>query len=193
MKFLFASRTALLVCAFCATGTAALAQATAKTAAPAPTVAYCAVTGEKIGDPKNANATKTVGGKTYYICCAGCNPKFDAAPAKYAKIADLQGEKRTLQAKIAEIDAELKNVETGGATKTATVKEAKTAVAASSSLLHCAITDEAITNAKDAAGSHVVNGKTYYFCCPGCVTKFKADPAKYAAEADKRDAARVKK
>ncbi len=22
-------------------------------------------------------------------------------------------------------------------------------------------------------------GKTYYFCCPGCDTKFKADPKKY--------------
>jgi YHS domain-containing protein len=22
-------------------------------------------------------------------------------------------------------------------------------------------------------------GKTYYFCCPGCDTEFKADPAKY--------------
>lgn len=22
-------------------------------------------------------------------------------------------------------------------------------------------------------------GKTYYFCCPGCDSKFKADPAKY--------------
>lgn len=23
------------------------------------------------------------------------------------------------------------------------------------------------------------NGKTYYFCCPDCVEKFKADPQKY--------------
>ena len=23
------------------------------------------------------------------------------------------------------------------------------------------------------------NGKTYYFCCPGCDAKFQADPAKY--------------
>jgi YHS domain-containing protein len=23
------------------------------------------------------------------------------------------------------------------------------------------------------------NGKTYYFCCPGCQKKFEADPAKY--------------
>ena len=23
------------------------------------------------------------------------------------------------------------------------------------------------------------NGKTYYFCCPGCVEQFKAEPTKY--------------
>ena len=28
-------------------------------------------------------------------------------------------------------------------------------------------------------GTAEYNGKTYYFCCPGCVTKFKADPEKY--------------
>ena len=25
-------------------------------------------------------------------------------------------------------------------------------------------------------------GKTYYFCCPGCINKFKADPQKFAAK-----------
>ena len=25
-------------------------------------------------------------------------------------------------------------------------------------------------------------GKTYYFCCPGCDAKFKADPKKYLAK-----------
>jgi Cu+-exporting ATPase len=30
-----------------------------------------------------------------------------------------------------------------------------------------------------ARGTAEYNGKTYYFCSPGCVTKFKADPEKY--------------
>jgi Cu+-exporting ATPase len=191
MKLLFVSRIALYVGALSVLGTAAFAQAPAKKSAVVSPV-YCAVTGEKIGDPKNAAASKVVNGKTYYVCCPGCAPKFDAAPAKYAKVADLQSEKRNLQAKIQLINAELKKVEGAPATQAATPKEEKTSVASSSSL-HCAITDEAIASAKDAAGSEVFNGKTYYFCCPGCVTKFKADPAKYAAEADKRDAARVNK
>ena len=32
-----------------------------------------------------------------------------------------------------------------------------------------------------AKATHEHDGKTYYFCCPGCKEKFKADPAKYLA------------
>ncbi|HEX7706077.1 MAG TPA: heavy metal translocating P-type ATPase [Thermoanaerobaculia bacterium] len=35
-----------------------------------------------------------------------------------------------------------------------------------------------------AAGSSTVGGTTYYFCNPGCKTKFDADPAAYGATAD---------
>jgi YHS domain-containing protein len=31
-----------------------------------------------------------------------------------------------------------------------------------------------------AAGSSVYNGKTYYFCAPGCKTRFDKEPEKYA-------------
>jgi P-type Cu+ transporter len=50
----------------------------------------------------------------------------------------------------------------------------------------CPVTGE---NA-DPEVSYAYNGKTYYFCCNGCVKKFKADPAKYikASEAKKFDA-----
>ncbi|HUR35779.1 MAG TPA: YHS domain-containing protein [Vicinamibacterales bacterium] len=30
-----------------------------------------------------------------------------------------------------------------------------------------------------AAGTSEYNGKTYYFCAPGCKRKFDADPEKY--------------
>ncbi len=33
---------------------------------------------------------------------------------------------------------------------------------------------------KKAAGSSQYNGKTYYFCAPGCKKKFDANPAQYA-------------
>jgi Cu+-exporting ATPase len=31
-----------------------------------------------------------------------------------------------------------------------------------------------------AAGTSTHQGKTYYFCSPGCKTKFDADPGRYA-------------
>ncbi len=37
-----------------------------------------------------------------------------------------------------------------------------------------------------AAGSYAYAGKTYYFCNPHCLEKFKADPAKYLAPASHR-------
>ncbi|HEU0201783.1 MAG TPA: YHS domain-containing protein [Burkholderiaceae bacterium] len=33
---------------------------------------------------------------------------------------------------------------------------------------------------KKAAGSTTYQDQTYWFCSPGCLSKFKADPAKYA-------------
>ena len=30
-----------------------------------------------------------------------------------------------------------------------------------------------------AAGSHVHDGQTYYFCCASCLEKFRAEPEKY--------------
>jgi YHS domain-containing protein len=67
-------------------------------AAPAPAAAnivYCAVTDEEIGTPdKAAGGTMTVNGKTYYLCCPGCKPKFESAPAKFAAIADKKAAER---------------------------------------------------------------------------------------------------
>ena len=34
-----------------------------------------------------------------------------------------------------------------------------------------------------AAGSADHGGMTYYFCCAGCLGKFKVDPVRYAAPA----------
>lgn len=41
---------------------------------------------------------------------------------------------------------------------------------------------------KTAAGSHVHEGKTYYFCATSCLTKFKNDPAYYLLPPDRRPA-----
>ena len=31
----------------------------------------------------------------------------------------------------------------------------------------------------ETSPSYQYEGKTYYFCCPGCIERFKADPKKY--------------
>jgi YHS domain-containing protein len=42
----------------------------------------------------------------------------------------------------------------------------------------CLISKEEFT-VSDSSPKVEHNGKTYYFCCSGCVAKFKSDPAKY--------------
>ena len=61
---------------------------------------------------------------------------------------------------------------------------------AAPSKLHCAITGEDIESVAKAAGKSELNGKTYYFCCAGCIKKFDSDKAKYAKLADEAAAAR---
>jgi Cu+-exporting ATPase len=51
--------------------------------------------------------------------------------------------------------------------------------------LVCPVTGEKIASVKDAAGSSVYKGKTYYFCCSGCKPAFDKNPAKYVKEAAK--------
>lgn len=49
--------------------------------------------------------------------------------------------------------------------------------------LICPVTGEKIVSVKDAAGSSVYKGKTYYFCCASCKPMFDANPAKYVKTA----------
>lgn len=44
----------------------------------------------------------------------------------------------------------------------------------------CPVTGNVIKSVKDAAGYQDYKGKRYYFCCPMCPPKFKADPDKFA-------------
>ena len=115
LESLFRMKSNTVLCLTAVLAFAAPLYAQVPAAKPAPV--YCAVTDEKIGDTKQAFATKTVAGKSYYLCCPGCAPAFDAAPAKYAKLSELRAERRTVQAKLAKINADIKKAEaaTGGA------------------------------------------------------------------------------
>lgn len=46
-------------------------------------------------------------------------------------------------------------------------------------MVECAVTGEKIHKGM-AAATMEYKGKTYYFCCPDCIGKFKQNPEKYA-------------
>ena len=43
----------------------------------------------------------------------------------------------------------------------------------------------------NAAGKHVYNGQTYYFCSHHCLAKFKEDPEKFLKSPARRPCART--
>ena len=51
-------------------------------AAKLPASAVCPVSGEKF-TPTASSKTVAHNGKTYYMCCAGCEKKFAKSPEKY--------------------------------------------------------------------------------------------------------------
>ena len=60
---------------------------------------------------------------------------------------------------------------------------AKPAAKAKPAALVCPVTGETIASVKDAVGSSVYKGKTYYFCCESCKPAFDKNPAKYVKTA----------
>lgn len=65
---------------------------------------------------------------------------------------------------------------TGGATSSSDVKKPGEAKVGDKST--CTVSGEEFVVAADSPSAEY-EGKTYYFCCPPCVGKFKADPKKY--------------
>ena len=90
-------------------------------------------------------------GKTYYFCCQDCVDKFKADPQKYLKPA--------------------------AAPAAASTAPAAAAAAPAADEATCPVTGE--TDKKADMTPYVYKGVTYYFCCPACLPKFKADPEKY--------------
>ena len=60
---------------------------------------------------------------------------------------------------------------------------AKAKPAVKAAALVCPVTGDKIASVKDAVGSSVYMGKTYYFCCSSCKPAFDKDPKKYAKTA----------
>jgi P-type Cu+ transporter len=147
-------------------------------------VPVCAMKLEALKDPAKALKSE-FNGKPVLFCCEGCKGAFDkmddAGKEKTVKKATLTSRKLTLQKQLEQVEKQLKEMD----------PPAQVSVdAAPAGKLYCAITGEDIESAEKAAGKTVFNGKTYYFCCGGCVKKFDSDKAKYAKLADEAAAKR---
>ncbi len=110
-------------------------------------------------EPARAAGSHEYRGETYYFCSRSCLDAFRTDPAKYAK------------------SVLLTVVEAPAAKKTLPMMSSAALARGGSGEVDpvCGMTVQPAT----AAASHVHEGKTYYFCCQGCLTKFQIDPVKY--------------
>lgn len=113
-------------------------------------------------EPATAAGHAEYEGETYYFCSVPCLDRFRAAPTRYVKqavpaeAAVQQASRRPLPMMQA-----MPAQETAGGERDPV----------------CGMTVQPAT----AAGSHIHEQKTYYFCCQSCLEKFRADPVRYLA------------
>jgi P-type Cu+ transporter len=108
-------------------------------------------------DPATAKDRSSHEGREFYFCCDGCKAMFDAEPARYAKAFTLPP-----------LPAAKPGGECCGPHGRAPATETESDPVCGMSVdVHAA---------KHKASYH---GRSYYFCCAGCKTKFEADPERY--------------
>jgi len=103
-------------------------------------------------NPSTAKHTLEHAGKMYYFCCGGCATKFKADPEGFL------------------------SKPASGLVMLGMPSKAGPAVAADPA------TDPVcgmMVNPANAKHIHEHSGKTFYFCCAGCLQKFTANPAMY--------------
>jgi len=114
-------------------------------------------------NPAAAKHAHEHGGKTFYFCCAHCAEKFKANPDIYLN---------------------------RPATKAPGLEMPGMPVSVSASGPSSAPERDPVCgmNVNPSTGKHVHEylGKKYYFCCSGCLGKFKTNPEKYLEQAAKR-------
>ena len=120
--------------------------------------------------PAAAAGSHTHEQKTYYFCCQGCLTKFRADPARYL-------------APTAPVPPTPLRQFGGKALPMLGTSSAGSAVGTAIDPV-CGMTVDPAT----AAGSFAHQGTTYYFCCQGCLTKFRADPPRYLTPGAAKDA-----
>ncbi len=120
-------------------------------------------------EPATAAGSFDYDGETYYFCGTHCLDRFRAAPNQYVKKPSAAGA----------------NVPTTGRRPLPMMQPmpAQEPVAGGERDPVCGMTVQPAT----AAGSFVYQGITYFFCCQGCLTKFRADPQRYLSHASVKE------
>jgi len=111
-------------------------------------------------NPATARFRHAIGNHTSYFCSAGCQAKFSAEPAKYLE---------------PEPSAPPPLVTIGATAKTLPV-------AASAGDLERDPVCGMQVNRSTAKHTFEYAGKSYFFCCAGCRTKFAGDPERYLSQ-----------
>lgn len=153
-------------------------------------------------EPEGAGIPYLYAGVQYTLCCEGCTSRFEGDPAKYVK--DFKGEgliglaqfdviaRRRIDPKKATIYSDYNHVRYfffSEENKNAFCADPKKASAAPAKevLDKCPVMGSAINVAKTP--DYVdYNGVRYYFCCPGCSSRFAREPAKYEAKVEPANA-----
>ncbi len=108
----------------------------------------CLLCGMKVKVAKNTPALDYQG-KTYYFCSAGEKMPFSKNPEKYISVEE-------------NLDSLRRNYTEHKITEEELGKDAT-----------CPVTNKSFKITKDTPAIDF-QGKTYYFCCPGCVEKFRS-------------------
>jgi Cu+-exporting ATPase len=116
-------------------------------------------------DPATAAGAYEYKGVTYYFCATSCLEKFKSDPESALRAQSRHSGLVTL-----------------GKKKSIPMMPAPVSVEGGERDPVCGMT----VRPERAAGSSVHEGKTYYFCSPGCLAKFREDPAHYVMPPERR-------
>ena len=127
----------------------------------------------------SAAAKEEFEGQIYFFCSEHCHRRFVEAPERYARPAASaearphSGEEAKITDSSSHCHGHLKHEGEGEHTSHSETAQAKDPV--------CGMSVD------PAAAKHSCDheGKTYYFCCGGCLQKFQADPDSYLNETER--------
>lgn len=175
------------------------------------TLDVCPVTRQKLG-AKGDPVVASVDGREFRFCCAGCEPKFRADPAKYLEevdkaVADQQRERYPLSTCVVSgeelgsmgepVEKVVKNrlvrLCCAGCESKLSADPAKFVAKLDAAVLReqgadyplttCIVSDEPF-DASSGPVERVVAGSLVRFCCESCIEAFETEPAKYLSKLD---------